>query len=204
MAHELFSQKVSANGLPFAFVLNAGWIEWLVLALVAVLTAVWFTTNTTLARVGAVVLNILCFVPFALAGWQLGRVGIQPALATLALAFLRLTLTAVLMVISLWVLRIKPKGSNGWLIFAILLILLGVAVYLNLGDKILAPIEEPEVYQEIVVTPPAQTTEAETPIPASPTPSPPTATRQLEPSPPTPRPTNTPEPSPTPFAQKRV
>ncbi len=59
------------------------------------------------------------FVPFALAGWQLGRVGIQPALATLALAFLRLTLTAVLMVISLWVLRIKPKGSNGWLIFAI-------------------------------------------------------------------------------------
>lgn len=199
LAHELFSQKVSANGLPFAFVLNAGWIEWLVLALIAVLTAVWFTTNTTLARVGAVVLNILCFVPFALAGWQLGRVGIQPALATLALAFLRLTLTAVLMVISLWVLRIKPKGSNGWLIFAILLILLGVAVYLNLGDRILAPIEEPEVYQEIIVTP-AQTTEAETPIPASPTPSP-TATRQLEPSP-TPRPTNTPEPSPTPFAQK--
>ena len=199
LAHELFSQKVSANGLPFAFVLNAGWIEWLVLALVAVLTAVWFTTNTTLARVGAVVLNILCFVPFALAGWQLGRVGIQPTLATLALAFLRLTLTAVLMVISLWVLRIKPKGSNGWLIFAILLILLGVAVYLNLGDKILAPIEEPEVYQEIVVTP-AQTTEAETPIPASPTPSP-IATKQIEPSP-TPRPTNTPEPSPTPFAQK--
>ena len=199
LAHELFSQKVSANGLPFAFVLNAGWIEWLVLALVAVLTAVWFTTNTTLARVGAVVLNILCFVPFALAGWQLGRVGIQPALATLALAFLRLTLTAVLMVISLWVLRIKPKGSNGWLIFAILLVLFGVAVYLNLGDRILAPIEEPEVYQEIIVTP-AQTTEAETPIPASPTPSP-TATRQLEPSP-TPRPTNTPEPSPTPFAQK--
>lgn len=153
LAHELFSQTVSADALPYVWLLNNTWVEWLILLGAAILSAVWFTTNTSLARLSTIVFNVLAFVPFAMAGWQFGRMGIQNALPTLALAFLRLSAVVVVMVITLWILRVKPRASTGWIIFSLLLVLLGVALFLNFSGKISEPLMESKIYQEVEVTP---------------------------------------------------
>ncbi|NLZ26045.1 MAG: hypothetical protein GX884_00550 [Chloroflexi bacterium] len=194
LAHELYTQEISAEALPFSFLLNDTWLEWLILLLSAIFTAYWFTSNSTLSRLSAIVFNVLIFVQMLLAGWQFARVGFEAAFPTLILSILRLLCVVVLMIIVLWSLRIKINGLAGWLIFVGLLLLLGAAAYFCYGNKLPVVIEEPEEYQEVQVTP-ALT--LETTVEATFTPMP-TATKQPEPSP-TPRPTNTPQPSPTPL-----
>ena len=183
-----------SQALPplFDFVLNNGWIEWVALIIAAILTAVWFTTNNAFARVGALVFNLLAFVPFLLAGWHLGMRGVEAIWPPLGLGFLRLLAALLVMIIVLWFFRIQPKGTVGWLIVMFLAIALGLMVWQSLTAQGLIPEKTPEApFKEIVITPAATIEPTVPPTPTLvPTQMPPTPTPTAMPSP-------TPEPTPT-------
>ena len=200
LAQELYLGQASAESLSHSFILNQTWLEWIVILGAAVFCAVWFSYNKSLARISAIIFNLLVFIPFGFAGWQFGSASINKALPAIEVGFLRLLAVVLMMTLVFWILRIKPRGAQGWLILLAICALFGLALDFNLGDSLSPNIEEPGVYQEIKVTPVKPT---ELPIEPSPTLAP-TATSTPLPSP-TPQPTNTPMPSPTPGpAQGRV
>ncbi|NLA79256.1 MAG: hypothetical protein GX853_00690, partial [Chloroflexi bacterium] len=90
----------------------------------------------------------MVFIPFGFAGWQFGSASINKALPAIEVGFLRLLAVVLMMTLVFWILRIKPRGAQGWLILLAMCALFGVALYFNLGDSLSPKIEEPGVYQE--------------------------------------------------------
>lgn len=149
------------QAMPLAFVLNNGWIEYAVLVIVAILTALMFSRHNPMAQLGAVVFNLFIFIPFLLAGCQLGQLNFAGILPLLTLTFHRLFLVLTLMVIVFWILKVKPKAFAGYLLLILFAGLFVLSLYETLNKTLSLTVPD-EVYYKMVEVMPAAENQPET------------------------------------------
>jgi len=149
------------QAMPLAFVLNNGWIEYAVLVIVAILTALMFSRHNPMAQLGAVVFNLFIFIPFLLAGCQLGQLNFAGILPLLTLTFHRLFLMLTLMVIVFWILKVKPKAFVGYLLLILFAGLSVLSLYETLNKTLSLTVPD-EVYYKMVEVMPAAENQPET------------------------------------------
>jgi len=167
---------------------------WVLLILTSALTAYWFPFHETLARLASIFLGCLVLPPFFAAGQAVEAGFMESALPIIIVGLIRLTLAALVMLLTTWAIGFPPRKSFG-LFIAILVLAAATLSVIDLiyrgQNSLHAPRQEATLTSAPSATPAAPTSTA---LPPTATMLPPTATATTEPSP-TPEPPATAEPT---------
>ena len=183
---------ISIEGIKSFFVLNNGWLEWLVLAVTAIFSVYLFLyrTNGFIVLPSAVFVYLI-FIPICLAGFFFAIGEQSLAFQMLSLSSARIFVSLFVMSIIVWIEGLSPKASLGWITFAVIFMLAVFGVVENYDNQILAMLPEPEGEKESLILP-IEALPSPTPAPVTATPMP---TLPAKPSPTAPaKPTETVEP----------
>lgn len=105
------------------FSLNASWLEWLILVVVALLSVWLFLYRTSFPPViPSTILVYLIFLPVTFAGLLFAQGQDSSFLTILARAGLLLCVCLLLMILSFWVIGFRPRRAAGWLLFSALIL----------------------------------------------------------------------------------
>jgi len=183
---------ISIEGLKSFFVLNNGWLEWLVLAVTAIFSVYLFLYRTNgFVVLPSAVFVYLIFIPICLAGFFFAIGEQSLAFQMLSLSSARFFVSLSVMSIIVWIEGLSPKASLGWITFVVIFMLAVFGVVENYDNQILAMLPEPEGEKESLILP-SETLPSPTPAPVTATPMP---TLPAKPSPTAPaKPTETVEP----------
>ena len=184
---------ISVEGLESFFVLNNGWLEWLVLAITSIISVYLFLYRSNgYVVLPSAVFVYLIFIPICLAGFFFAKGEQSLALQMLSLSSARLFVSLFVMSLVVWIEGLSPKASLGWITFAIIFMLALFGVVENYDTQILANIPEPEGEKASLILP-IETLPSSTESPATATSMP---TMPAMPSPTAPaKPTETAEPT---------
>ena len=183
---------ISIEGIKSFFVLNNGWLEWLVLAVTAIFSVYLFLYRTNgFVVLPSAVFVYLIFIPICLAGFFFAIGEQSLAFQMLSLSSARFFVSLFVMSIIVWIEGLSPKASLGWITFAVIFMLAVFGVVENYDNQILAMLPEPEGEKESLILP-IEALPSPTPAPVTATPMP---TLPAKPSPTAPaKPTETVEP----------
>ncbi len=163
---------IPIEGLKSFFVLNNGWLEWLVLAVTAIFSVYLFLYRTNgYVVLPSAVFVYLIFIPICLAGFFFAIGEQSLALQMLSLSSARFFVSLFVMSIVVWIEGFSPKASLGWITFAVIFMLAVFGVVENYDNQILAMLPEPEGEKAALIMP-SETLPSPTPAPATATPMP--------------------------------
>ena len=163
---------IPIEGLKSFFVLNNGWLEWLVLAVTAIFSVYLFLYRTNgYVVLPSAVFVYLIFIPIGLAGFFFAIGEQSLALQMLSLSSARFFVSLFVMSIVVWIEGFSPKASLGWITFAVIFMLAVFGVVENYDNQILAMLPEPEGEKAALIMP-SETLPSPTPAPATATPMP--------------------------------
>jgi len=178
---------ISIEGLKSFFVLNNGWLEWLVLAVTAIFSVYLFLYRSNgYVVLPSAVFVYLIFIPICLAGFFFAIGEQSLALQMISLSSARFFVSLFVMSIVVWIEGLSPKASLGWITFAAIFILAVFGLVENYDNQILAMLPEPEGEKTSLILP-IETLPSSTPAPATATPMPilptkPSPTMQAKPT----------------------
>ena len=105
------------------FTSNSGWLEWLILVVLAILSVFLFLYRENIPSVlSSAVLVYLIFIPVSMAGMLYAQGSLQPTIESLLLAGSRLFIFLIVMIVTIWASGLKPKQFAGWFLFGIAVI----------------------------------------------------------------------------------
>jgi len=163
---------ISVEGLKSFFVLSNGWLEWLVLAVTAIISVYLFLYRSNgYVVLPSAVFVYLIFIPLCLAGFFFATGEQSLALQMLSLSSARFFVSLLVMSIVVWIEGFSPKSSLGWIIFVSIFMLAVFGVVENYDNQILANLPEPEGEKAALILP-IETTPSSTLAPATATPMP--------------------------------
>ena len=163
---------IPIEGLKSFFVLNNGWLEWLVLAVTAIFSVYLFLYRTNgYVVLPSAVFVYLIFIPICLAGFFFAIGEQSLALQMLSLSSARFFVSLFVMSIVVWIEGFSPKASLGWITFAVIFMLAVFGVVENYDNQILAMLPEPEGEKAALIMP-SVTLPCPSPAPATATPMP--------------------------------
>ena len=163
---------IPIEGLKSFFVLNNGWLEWLVLAVTAIFSVYLFLYRTNgYVVLPSAVFVYLIFIPICLAGFFFAIGEQSLALQMLSLSSARFFVSLFVMSIVVWIEGFSPKASLGWITFAVIFMLAVFGVVENYDNQILAMLPEPEGEKAALIMS-SETMPSPTPAPATATPMP--------------------------------
>ena len=168
---------ITQDQLSGFFSLNDSWLEWIVIVLTSLVSAYLFLYRPGGPSVlTSTILAYLVFIPLTLAGLFVAKGETAQAVTLLVLSAARLSISIFVMLISVWVFKFSPKGSLGWLFFAIVIIVSALAISeLRFSQpRVSAP--DPDTIKELAVMPTEKLTEE--PVPTQLPPKPTAATTQ--------------------------
>lgn len=160
---------------------------WVLLILTSALTAYWFPFHETLARLASIFLGCLVLPPFFAAGQAVEAGFMESALPIIIVGLIRLTLAALVMLLTTWAIGFPPRKSFG-LFIAILVLAAATLSVIDLIYRGQNSLHAPRQEATLTIAPSA------TPVAPTSTALPPTATATTAPSP-TLEPTATAEPA---------
>ena len=177
---------LTADQINGFFSLNNGWLEWVVLVLAAIISAYLFLYRAGgPSVVTSTVFVFLIFIPLTLAGLLFSRGEMGAGITLLITIAARLFISILLMMITVWVLGFSPRGTAGWLLIGMVLILSALAIAEMRFDQFGFSLQTPEPAQIAAVAPTSEHLNAATPT-VAPTKKPtvaPTPTEQILPTP---------------------
>lgn len=145
---------ISVEGLKSFFVLNNGWLEWLVLAVTSIFSVYLFLYRSNgYVVLPSAVFVYLIFIPICLAGFFFAKGDQSLSLQMLSLSSARFFVSLIVMSIVAWIDGLSPKASLGWITFAVILMLAVFGVVENYANQILATIPEPEEEKVSLILP---------------------------------------------------
>lgn len=105
------------------FALNNTWLEWLVLAVIAIISVWLFLYRNGFPPViPSTVLVYLIFLPITYAGLLFAQGQGKSFLPLLASSGFRLLICLLLMILTMWVIGFSPRKAIGWILFGVALL----------------------------------------------------------------------------------
>lgn len=168
---------ITQDQLSGFFALNDSWLEWIVIVLTSLVSAYLFLYRPGGPSVlTSTILAYLVFIPLTLAGLFVAKGETAQAVTLLVLSAARLSISILVMLISIWVFKFSPKGSLGWLFFAIVIIVSALAISELRFSQPRVSVPDPDTIKEVAVMPTEKLTEE--PVPTQLPPKPTVATTQ--------------------------
>lgn len=184
----LFSPTtISADQIQNFFALKDGWLEWVVLALTAIICVYLFLYRPGGPSViASTVLAYLIFIPVTIAGLLFAQGDQASAMNLLLLSGARFFISLLILLITTWIFGFAPKGALGWLMLAMVVMASGLAIFEMRMDQSTFSLPEPQPAKVVAAAPteePPLPTELPVKITAVPTKTPqPAATTQPTPT----------------------
>mgnify|MGYP001397202250 CR=1 FL=1 len=184
----LFSPTtISADQIQNFFALKDGWLEWVVLALTAIICVYLFLYRPGGPSViASTVLAYLIFIPVTIAGLLFAQGDQASAMNLLLLSGARFFICLLILQITTWIFSFAPKGTLGWLMLAMVVMASGLAIFEMRMDQSTFSLPEPQPAKVVAAAPteePPLPTELPVKITAVPTKTPqPAATTQPTPT----------------------
>ena len=184
----LFSPTtISADQIQNFFALKDGWLEWVVLALTAIICVYLFLYRPGGPSViASTVLAYLIFIPVTIAGLLFAQGDQASAMNLLLLSGARFFISLLILLITTWIFGFAPKGALGWLMLAMVVMASGLAIFEMRMDQSTFSLPEPQPAKVVAAAPteePPLPTELPVKITAVPTKPPqPAATTQPTPT----------------------
>src|SRR5690606_18623893 len=127
----LFSPTtISADQIQNFFALKDGWLEWVVLALTAIICVYLFLYRPGGPSViASTVLAYLIFIPVTIAGLLFAQGDQASAMNLLLLSGARFFISLLVLLITTWIFGFAPKGTLGWLMLALVVMASGLAIF---------------------------------------------------------------------------
>ena len=181
------STTISADQIQNFFALKDGWLEWVVLALTAIICVYLFLYRPGGPSViASTVLAYLIFIPVTIAGLLFAQGDQASAMNLLLLSGARFFISLLILLITTWIFGFAPKGTLGWLMLALVVMASGLAIFEMRMDQSTFSLPEPQPAKVVAAAPteePPLPTELPVKITAVPTKTPqPAATTQPTPT----------------------
>ena len=178
---------ISVEGLKSFFVLSNGWLEWLVLAVTAIISVYLFLYRSNgYVVLPSAVFVYLIFIPLCLAGFFFAKGDQSLAIQMLSLSSARFFVSLLVMSIVVWIAGLSPKAALGWVTFLVIFMLAGFGVFENYDNQILVNLPEPEEEKAALILPtetlPSATLAPETATPMPTIPAKASPTEPVKPS----------------------
>lgn len=151
----LFSPTtISADQIQNFFALKDGWLEWVVLALTAIICVYLFLYRPGGPSViASTVLAYLIFIPVTIAGLLFAQGDQASAMNLLLLSGARFFISLLILLITTWIFGFAPKGALGWLMLAMVVMASGLAIFEMRMDQSTFSLPEPQPAKVVAAAP---------------------------------------------------
>ena len=151
----LFSPTtISADQIQNFFALKDGWLEWVVLALTAIICVYLFLYRPGGPSViASTVLAYLIFIPVTIAGLLFAQGDQASAMNLLLLSGARFFISLLILLITTWIFGFAPKGTLGWLMLALVVMASGLAIFEMRMDQSTFSLPEPQPAKVVAAAP---------------------------------------------------